>query len=764
MSFLLIHDFKRMKTIYLILALLSCCLVCHSQNGISGHVYDQETGEALIGVLIRIDNGIGATTTDNNGYFYLRESSKDTIRISCVGYEKKKIAMDTLKNKQLNVYLKSGVLLDELIVTGNAFKQLPAGAMSLSTQQMKLIPNLTGETDVLKAFQLLPGVQGGSEGSVGLVVRGGTNDQNIYLLDDVPLYYVNHIGGFVSIFDASAIKNATLYKGFFPASFGGRLSSVMDIRLKDGDSFHSRKELMIGTLNSKFFCEGPFKNQKTTYLLSFRLCNLGLYTIFIDQLNYYFYDLNAKLSHRIDSNNKLLFTVYSGTDHFKAINDMKELDINSTNLYDFGNTMASIKWVRILNPSLTSNLTASYSNFQNINKMTSKFDKKNQMMDYNETLSSFVKEAQAKIDLSYLKYSNHAIRFGSVSAFQMFRPMVYSFKQEDKALNLDTAITKGINALQNSLYLEDKMEVNRIMQLTAGLRFSTFSPAHKKTYYNLEPRISTRILFKDRLSFNLGYSRMNQYVHFLSNNDGGFPKDLWVTSTEKVKPEMSDQYEIEANYKLSDHLFLKVDLYYKLLKGLIDYKENSSNFQNWEDNVESDGQGKNRGIELMITKEDGRLNGFISYVFSKSTRQFDGLNNGKEFPFKYDYRNQANIVLNYCVSKRMTFVATWTYHTGNAITLAKEKYRIIDGGAMEGSNGEVHVYNGRNGFRMPDYHRLDLGINFKNDRDEWHFGIYNAYNRMNPFYYYLSKKVDKYVLKQQTLFPFIPSISHTYYF
>lgn len=743
-------------------------IVSNAQHTISGFVYDKETGETLAGATVYGQDINSVTTTDNNGYFLIKILDEETteLSVSYVGYEKTTQLLNTIKNRQTVFYLIRKTLLNEVTVTGNSFKQSTPGSVSLSSQQIKLIPNLTGEADILKAFQLLPGIQGGSEGSVGLLVRGGTNDQNIYLLDDVPLYYINHIGGFVSIFDASAIKSSTLYKGFFPASFGGRLSSVMDVRLKDGDSYHSKKELMIGTLNSKFFCEGPFKNNKTTYMISARLCNLGLFTALSDNGSYYFYDINAKIAHRINRFNKIYFTIYSGTDLYKVNNgeESEGRNVQYSNSYNFGNHMANFKWSSILNPFLTLNITASYSKFYNISKTESQTDINGVNTTVKEELSSSMNDTQLKCDFNYLKFSNHVLRFGLSSTLQKYRPFVHTSKQKDEAINLDSAITNEVYAFQNALYLEDNWEIHQRVKLSAGIRLSTFAPIDKPLYVTMEPRVSTKISCNDRLSIHLGYSRMAQYIHLLSNNDGGIPKDLWVPSTDVVHPEISNQFDLETDYQLSANYSFKISVYHKLLSGLIDYKDNSSSFQYWEDNVETNGIGRNKGVEFMFVKEKGRLNGYVSYVLSKSTRQFKTINNGNEYPFKYDHRNQANIVLNYTINKNLIAVGTWTYHTGNSITMAYEKYPIINGGSMEGEYGEVHVYNGRNGFRMPSYHRLDLGLTVVREKGEWHLGIYNAYNRMNPYYYYLSPKGNSLVLKQKSMFPFIPSISYTYNF
>lgn len=359
---------------YIITSICLFCVAefCFPNNSISGFIFDKDTGEPLIGATIYTDVSNNATFSNNSGYFYLNVPRNDTAKviISYLGYHQEKKPLQKVINKQHSYFLvKDKYSIDEITVIGNVSRPKMAGISTLSVDQIKNLPSLSGDADILKAFQLLPGIQGGNEGTVGLIVRGGTNDQNLYLVDDVPLYYVNHLGGFVSVFDASAVKSATLYKGFFPAAFGGRLSSIMDVRLKEGNLYEPKKELTIGTIVSKFFIETPVKEEKTTLMLSARLCNLGLLTAFQKDGSYFFYDLNSKLTHRFDENNKLYFTFYSGSDFYitKYDEDLSGDKSKYKANYTFGNNMANLRWFHVFNSYYSSNLILSYTKFHNTN-------------------------------------------------------------------------------------------------------------------------------------------------------------------------------------------------------------------------------------------------------------------------------------------------------------------------------------------------------------------------------------------------------------
>jgi outer membrane receptor protein involved in Fe transport len=759
--------------ICILICLTASTGLCRSQQSISGYVYDKESGEPLIGASIATCEGNWGTFTNNSGYFYLnipQRSDSVVMLFSCIGYYNQKKVIKSFQNRPMTVLLnKQNYSLNEIVVGGRNSRAEAPGNVSLSPEQIRSLPNFMGDPDILKSFQLLPGIQQGTEGQSGLIVRGGGNDQNLFLLDDIPMYYVSHLGSFTSVFDASAIKQASLYKGFFPAAYGGRLSSIMDIRLKDGDLYKSRRELTIGTLVSKFFCEGPIKEGKTSYMLSTRFCNLGLFMLMLDNAYYTFYDVNAKVTHRINDRNKLYFTLYSGAD---MINSDDILDGSSErSRSNFGDNMSNIRWFHVLNSWCSSNTIVSYSNFHNIHTTSYDYEGKkfigeeNKRSSRKEEYRSSVSDLQLKHDVDFLKFTNHEIKGGLSFSFQRFTPQVFLYQVKDSYTNVDSLYQYKLDALQSAAYIGDKWKFGNNFHLTYGLRFSAFTPKSTKSYLSVEPRIGARYDIADDWSLHLGYSRMSQSIHLLSNNNGTMEKDLWVPSTDKVSPEKSQQWDAEVSRKFGENYKLTVGAYYKQLSNLIDFLPGKSAKDNWEDAVETGGTGINRGIEFMLAKETGRLSGHISCVLSKATMQFDNINDGKKYPFKYDSPHQINIMANYKFTNKLSMVATWTYHTGYAFTMAFDKYPLIESdNHYEPGFGDAHIYDGKNNYRMPAYHRLDVGLNIKNKNSEWHIGLYNAYNRMNPYYYFLEKSGDNYVTKQRTLFPILPSVSWSWFF
>ena len=740
-----------------------------SRESISGFVYDSESEEPIVGTTIYCKDEKTGTVTNNYGYFSL-STPADTcnLSVSFLGYKTRTIRMRGKKEPIIVYLVKDKIDLQEVVVTASRVQQRKVGTASLTMEQIKYIPSLTGETDILKAFQLVAGVQSGSEGSVGLNVRGGSNDQNLYLLDGIPLYYVNHLGGFSSVFDATSVKSAVLYKGFFPASYGGRLSSVMDIVMKDGNVNKTNKEISIGTLSSRFFIEGAIgKQKKTTYIASARVCNLGLVTLFSKNGGYVYYDVNGKITHRIDDRNKIYLSGYTGSDFYSKKDKEEHGDVISrySNKTVFGNTMGSLKWLHIFNSDISSNLLITYSNFHNKNNTFSSYKTSKNSAISEERIQTSMQDVQIKGDMDIWRFANHKIKIGFVSSLQVFEPQVTIFKEKENDSALDSVMRYKSDAFVNDVYVEDSWSICKLFRLYGGLRLSSFIQKDMKGYVNLEPRVALTFYPFSGTSFNVGYSKMSQYIHLLSNNDGGIPKDLWVPSTNKIRPESSNQYEIEFQQKFLQHYEVSLSAFYKDLRNLIDYAGETNSHAYWEDNIETNGKGVSKGIELTLSKELGKLNGFITYAWSKSTRQFSGINKGKVFPFKYDHTNQVNILLNYRFNEKVTATASWTYHTGNAITMSFEKYQLQAGSSIyENSFGDVHIYKGRNSYRMPAYHRLDLGLTVMQKRGEWHLGIYNVYNRMNPYYYYFQKNEKGYKMKQTTLFPILPSVSYTFKF
>ena len=747
----------------------------YAQHPVSGFVYDRESGEPLIGASVSINNHSHGTVSDNSGRFYLSVPKSDTlvIQVSYLGYRPyQKTSKFPTGSQPLIIRMdKTAYSIGEVTVTNQSSTSSAPGNMALSADQIRVLPALLGEPDILKAFHLLPGVQQGTEGSTALIVRGGSGDQNLYLLDGIPLYYANHLGGLVSTFDVSSVKKADLYKGFFPANYGDRLSSVLDVQLKDGDLYQTRKEFSLGTLSTRFFCEGPLKNEKTSYLFSTRFCNIGCVVPLFDDIFYTFYDVNLKLTHRIDANNKIYASLYSGADYIRMWHKDDDEFSSYDNYYHFGDNMANVRWFHVLNPFCSANTILSYSAFGNTIGGTARykrFDTEYEDISIKSKVKyrSSVSDIQIQSHVDFQKYAGHHLKGGISVSLQHFIPQQFKISEQSRVSRLDTTIQNKTSGLRTAVYISDDWKIHQHLHLSAGLRLSSFSPAFQKNYLSLEPRIAVKFPYY-RGVFHIGYSRMSQSLHSLSNGDTGIPKELWTPSTRTIGPAISDQFEVEISRKIHKDYTLTLSAYYKKLSHLIDILGGISPLGYWEDNVAANGKGVSKGIEFLFAKEQGRFNGYLSYVLSKSTRQFTDINEGKAYPFRYDYPHQINIVGNYQFNDMLRLVAAWTYHTGYATDMAFEQYLLFDD-RYSGSDArnQVHIYTDKNGFRMPDYHRLDIGFTVSKQQSDWYLGLYNAYNRMNPHYYYLHwpKDSDRYVMKQKIMFPLLPSISYTYRF
>lgn len=762
-----------MKFAFLILYILIYPLGILAQGNkafFSGFVYDDESGEPIVGAFIYNETKRIGAVSNNYGYFSLNTPADDSshIEVSCLGYITNKNHWN--KNKYpTSIYLKRNKFeLDEVVVVGNRNQEYKAGKLTVSMDNIKNMPSLTGEVDLLKAFQMMAGVQSGNEGSVGLIVRGGSNDQNLYLLDGVPLYYISHMGGISSVFDISTVKSSVMYKGFFPASYGGRLSSVVDVVLKDGNINKTKREVSVGLLSSKVFIEGALgKNKKLSYIVSGRICNIGLFTMLGNNGCYLYYDVNSKLTYRLNDKNKFYLSLYTGDDiYLKKDNEKLGSDFSKyRNRTFYGNVMLSSKWLHIFNSYLSSNMMFTYSNFHNINTTTSNYSISQKENLNKQQIKTSMQDLQVKGDLNYYRFTNHNIKLGFLSSMQFFRPQVQTYKEKNGSITRDSVIQSKIVGLQNDIYVEDTWNVNKFVGVYGGLRLSSFVPSNGKCYANIEPRFSIKVSPLNNFSINIGYSKMSQYIHLLSNNDGGIPKDLWLPSTSKVKPEISNQYELELQYDLPSGYHASVCGYFKKMTHLIDFGGYIQQNSYWEDELEVNGRGNSKGLEFSLAKEQGRLTGYISYTLSKSDRRFDNINKGEKYPFKYDHPHQLNLYFTYRLNEHLYASANWVYHTGNAITMSVEKYQLQSGNSvLEDGFGDIHIYSPRNSYRMPAYHRLDVGLILKQKKGEWHFGLYNVYNRMNPYYYYYQKTSEGLKMKQTTLFPFLPSIAYSFKF
>ena len=796
-----------------------------AQNAtLSGTIIDKRTGETLIGATV-LDTRSGKGTVTNVYGHYSLTLKRDSVnlKVSYVGYEPQFFALKLDKNRELNVQLAASVTLDEVVITAERPGDVRSSQMSanvMTMEKIKSVPVMFGEADLIKALQLMPGVQSGSEGNSGMYVRGGGPDENLFLLDGVPLYNVSHMGGFFSAFNTDAVKNVTLYKGSFPARFGGRLSAVLDVTQNNGNDKELHGNLSVGLISAKFNLEGPIVKEKTTFSLSARRTYAELFVIpAIMWLNdatseeetqgptlaqnakfdagYWFYDINAKLTHKFSDKSRLYASFFIGDDkiHGKVhtVTSLNE-DIYLGFENKWGNMVGALRWNYELSPKLFLNLAANYTQYHNsiigsVEKLATPNDANASTMqgDYN----SGIREATLRADFDLTPNPEHLVKFGLAATRHWFTPEVASASidyfdsiQMNQALHIDSNIMSGtVPANEFVLYGEDDWSITETVKLNYGLHLSAFS-VHGRLYKSIQPRLSGRVMLSDDLSVKVGYARMTQYVHLLSTTSVTLPTDLWVPVTDRVEPMTSDQIAAGVSYSFSGIADFSVEAYYKKMDNLIEYKDGATFFgssEHWENLVYS-GRGWSYGVEFLVQREFGDLTGWIGYTWSRSMRQFDRqgqvLNGGNPFPAKYDRRHDLSIVLSYKVSPRVDVSATWVFSTGNAASLATQTYPVAaedpddyDEGAVK-PTGSVNVIEGRNNYRMPNYHRLDLGANFhrqfKRARRTISVSIYNVYNRQNPYMLYRSR-TETYngypsALVQLSIFPILPSVGYTLYF
>jgi len=786
------------KSIVFIICILWVQIIYSQNIIISGFIKDKESHEPLIGADIFDSKLQKGTVTNSFGYYSISFKRGDSIDLiySYIGYDY--VEFHSLAKSHLNkdVYLQTNNLLKTVEVTASRRieERTSISMLSIPLKQIKTMPALMGETDIMRSFQLMPGVQGGKEGSSGIYVRGGSPDQNLFLLDDIPLYYVSHIGGFISTFDPNAISHVKLYKGGFPARYGGRLSSVVDIRMKNGNKQKTSGEIAIGTLSMKFSLEGPIKKDSSSYFLSLRRCNIDLVTRILSLYDsdgdamggYTFYDLYGKYHKIFKNSDRFYFNFYSGRDNvFTHVDDKSTVPgTNSYKIHNtvkWGNTMASLRYNHIFHPKLFGNLTLAYTQYRYQTKFESEVKEyeSNSYRDNSSLMfSSLVNDLILKADFDYYPYNKHKIKFGFSGIYHAFKPGT-SYYSNDNLDNNNSNIANpsDIHAYEINAYLEDEFRIAKNLTSNIGLRYSQYILSGK-TFLSFQPRININYLFKDSYSIKASYVQMKQYIHLLSKSGAGMPSDLWIPATKLLKPEESSQVTLGFAHTIAAKfpIELSVEAYYKTMKNLIEYKEASSFFGNnedWEDQVETNGKAVVYGIEVLVQKKEGRTTGWIGYSLSKNERAFANINNGHPYPYRYDRRHDFSIVINHEFSESIVFSASWVYQTGNAITLANNHYQIINHDSYS-DNGyvftDVHLYNGRNAYRMPAFHKLDISVSFikkkKRGVRTWVIGVYNAYSRYNPYYlYYKYDKVDEKIkLYQYSLFPIIPSITYSYKF
>ncbi len=759
------------------------------QYTISGYVSDAGSGEKLINANIYEPQGLIGSVSNTYGFYSLSlPAGQYTIVYSFVGFETQRLDVNLSQDKEININLAYATAIGEVTVVGGAVNnRLEDTQMSkevITMETVKSLPAFMGEADVIKTMQLLPGVQSGNEASSGLYVRGGGPDQNLILLDGVPVYNANHLFGFFSVFNTDAIKNLTLYKGGFPARFGGRLSSVVDIRMKEGNEKEFHGGVQLGLIASKFHLEGPIQKDKTAFHISGRRTYIDVLTRPLmpkdDFGGYFFYDLNAKVNHKFSDRSRIYLSAYTGRDKaFSQYEDNYADEAFNDKSYMFwGNITTALRWNYVFSNKLFSNTTVTYSQYKfNVeNEATSK--ENNQIVD--ETYYKYksgINDVSYKMEFDWYPSNAHEIKFGVNYIYHTFNPGVEAFRSKsdyEQPYNRTFGDDK-IYGHEMNLFMEDNIQLADRLKANVGLHFSGFN-VENSFYTSIEPRVSMRYLASDKITVKAAYSKMQQYLHLLSNSTIGLPTDLWLPVTDKIKPQLSHQYAVGAVYSPFATYTFSVEGFYKEMKNLIEYKEGASFFGSsvgWEDKVEK-GDGRSYGMELLLKKETGKTTGWIGYTLSKSERQFDNLNFGEWFAARYDRTHDLSVVMSHKFSDKIDIGATWVFGTGNAITLATHDIQPLQGEESNdyyyySNNSSVPYFESRNNYRMPNYHRLDFGVNFhkkkKHGMRTWNISVYNVYNRKNPFFLYLGTTDDgRKALKQISLFPILPSISYTYKF
>ena len=793
----------RVSQYFLLLVLLSLAGGVWAQTDpahtLSGYVEDAASGEKLIGAVLYEPTLQKGTTTNRYGFFSLTlPAGPLQVVVFHIGYQSDTLATRLDQDVQLTIALQPtplemGAVQVEAERLDPIQEQSQMSVVQVPIRQIKNAPVLMGEVDVLKTLQLLPGVQSGAEGMSGLYVRGGSPDQNLLLLDGAPVYNASHLFGFFSVFNANAIKNVQLTKAGFPARYGGRLSSVLEVDMKDGNMKTFEGEGSVGLIASQLTLQGPLRKDRTSFIVSARRTYIDLLIRpFLRSNNkggYHFYDLNAKLNHIFSPNSRVFLNVYGGDDRFWSDvededtgDNYREKDAIAAN-FGWGNITSTLRWNYLFSNQLFGNLTAIYSRYQLStavdHRSTTTLDGERETDTLRLRYRSGIRDWGLKLDFDYIPNPAHYIRFGGSSTLHTYSPGAAQIKVSpaDGAPEDTTLAAQVTDALEYSMYGEDEVLLTDHLKANVGLHTSGFL-VNDEFYTSLQPRVSTRYLLPSDWAVKASYALMRQYIHLLSNSTVGLPTDLWLPATERVRPQWSRQFGVGLARQFKDQYEFSLEGYYKTMTNLIEYREGASFLvgfgenEDWQDKVEI-GRGWSYGTELFVQKKRGRTTGWIGYTLSWTKRRFDRLNQGRAFPYRYDRRHDFALVLTHQLKQSTNFSLTWVYGTGNAATLPVARYygyheRSV-GGREHVLPYETQIYGDRNSYRMSAFHRLDLGFNF-GDKHGFSFGVYNAYNRKNPYFIYFDDDYDpnttdiKRRAKQVSLFPLLPWLNYRFKF
>jgi hypothetical protein len=752
---------------------------------VSGYIKDSESGEALIGAGLYVRELKTGTATNSYGFYSISlEPGKYLFTYTFIGFGAIQKEVELKSSLTMNIdMVPDQKTLNDVVVTAERpdanVKQAEMSVVRLDMKTVEKIPALMGEVDVLKAIQMLPGVQSTSEGTSGFSVRGGGIDQNLILLDEATVYNASHLMGFFSVFNNDAVRDMKLYKGDMPAAYGGRLSSVLDVRMKDGNNKKFHATGGIGLISSRLTLEGPIVNERTSFLISGRRTYVDVFfPLFPDsglkKAKMYFYDFNLKLNHQINQNNRIFLSGYAGRDNFgqKGSSDAA-----------YGNQTATLRWNHLFTEKLFANVTAVYAKYNYSLQMDmggSKYFWNSQMLD--NTL---------KVDFNWFLNPQNEVKFGASSTYHDFNPCDAWIEGGKDTL---TVPYPKSYALEHGFYLSNQQKIGDKLTLKYGLRYTIFQNLGKTsmytyddsynvadtlyysknqiyhTYMALEPRIGLNYLVDDKSSVKASYSRTVQYVQLASNSNGGMPLDVWFPSSPNVQPQKADQFA--AGYFrnfLNNMVETSVEAYYKNLYHVVDFKDHPELLMNprMEGEIRT-GKGRAYGLEFLVRKNEGALTGWVSYTLSKVERKVPEINGGNYYPAPYDKPHNINVIVSYELSPRVELASNWIYATGAPYTAPVGTFTMMDGTVNK-------IYSSRNGYRMRDYHRLDLSVTLKNKEvpgrrwhGEWVFSVYNAYGRHNDWVInFTQDSKNPKVMKAERWylpFEFFPGITYNFHF
>ena len=775
----------------LLLLFISCYSIsvfAQDKFTLNGYIRDSVSGESLIGANLSIrSEGKGVSSNQYGFYSITLKNGTYQLAASFVGYQPKVWTINLTDNKSFNILLvpNANAINNVTVVSRrreNQVKTAQMGKIELNINTAKAIPAFMGEVDILKTLQLMPGVRNAGEGNAGFYVRGGGADQNLILLDDAVVYNTGHLFGFFSIFNSDAIKNVSLIKGGMPAQYGGRLSSVVDVAMKEGNTNKTQVDLGIGLIASRFSIQGPLKKNKASYMISARRTYAdAIAKPLIKKTSdyygsgYYFYDLNAKVNYEISEKDHLYLSGYFGRDKFNFNNAKRSFNTE----IPWGNSTATLRWNHVFNKKLFSNTTLVYNDYQ--------FALNGKQNDFNINLSSGIRDLNAKTDFDYYLSPEHKIKFGAQYTFHTFLPNVLSGNQDSVVFTPQNATKKFAN--EYGLYVQDDWEINSKLKLNIGLRYSQFQQVGRYTNYirdvngnkidsvvygkgqtvqsygGFEPRATIRYTLNDNASLKAAITNNLQYIHLVTNAGTTLPTDLWVPSTLRVKPQLSWQYAIGYFQNLKEGMFeTSVEAYYKTMENQIEYREGYTPSLKDPEEEFVFGKGWSYGAEFFVNKVKGRLTGWVGYTLSWTWRQFKDLNDGLKYPSRNDRRHDLSVVANYELNDKWKLSSVFVYGTGAAISVPERFYLV--GGVL------TQEYSRINAYRMAAYHRIDIAATYTPKRKEnskfnsnWVFSIYNIYSRQNPYFIYYDQEGSaatgdlKVSAKQVSLFPIIPSVT-----